>query len=203
MSNIKKRKELNIVKKVHHFIHANADEMSSLFKDASLMNAKIQKAMNKVSKACNIWASTDHPAITKKLSLRHMNEDFSSEIQADFLTARINDVNHEILNIFQAAIAYGERVLVPSIDAEKMMKKFENYGCVGTVNQGHSALTQSFLNPSLNSFSPTITLTSTHDPLHHHIITALSRDIVGCSNLCSVKSQTPYKQALFTCFTHD
>lgn len=81
ISNIKILKELTVVKKVHQITHADADEMASLFEDAGMMNVKIQKAMNKISKACNICSSTVRPVIRKELSLQHVNDDFNSEIE--------------------------------------------------------------------------------------------------------------------------
>lgn len=57
MVNIKKRPELNIVKKVPRFNHNDNTEMEELFNEAGMMTNKIRDAMEKITKACNVCAS--------------------------------------------------------------------------------------------------------------------------------------------------
>lgn len=125
MANIKKRPELNIVKKVHRFTHGNATEMSRLFEEAGMLTPRIKKAIDKVTKACTPCARSGRPKNSRKLSLKHVNKDFNIEVQADFMTVKHQGVNYELLNVSDCNTAFGERSIVTSRGASQMMQKFE------------------------------------------------------------------------------
>lgn len=99
MANIKKRPELNIVKKVHLFTHGNRDELSQLFTEAGMMTPKIDKAIRKVTLSCNPCATSGRPANTRKISLGHVNQKFNIEIQTDLLTIKTDNRKYELINI--------------------------------------------------------------------------------------------------------
>lgn len=44
MENMKKRREINLVKKIHRSTHAPAEEMKALFNDARIATAKLDAA---------------------------------------------------------------------------------------------------------------------------------------------------------------
>ena len=74
------RQELNMVKKVRRFTHASPKEMKRLFEDAKLITGGIIQACDKVTQACDIFASTGRPTDMKKVSLLHANEAFNQEV---------------------------------------------------------------------------------------------------------------------------
>lgn len=125
MANIRKRPELSLVKKVHRFTHANSTELSSLFKEAGMLTPKIEKAIDKVTASCNACASSGRPANTRKISLKNVNKDFNTEVQADFLTVKFGTNKYELLNVVDCSTAYAERSIVNSRSAQSMMSKFE------------------------------------------------------------------------------
>lgn len=125
MANIKKRPELNIVKKVHRFMHGNSSELSRLFEEAGMLTPRIKRAISKVTESCTPCAKSGRPKNTKKLSLKHVNREFNDEVQADFMTIKHNDDKYEVLNISDCSTAFGERCIVKSRSAEVMMGKFE------------------------------------------------------------------------------
>lgn len=127
MANVKKRPELNLVKKVHRFTHGNRHELSTLFEDAGMMTDKVKKAIDKVTSSCIPCTKSGRPANSTKISLKHVNKDFNAEVQADFLTVKCSRGKYEILNIIDTSTGYGERSVVKSRSAEVMKSKFEEY----------------------------------------------------------------------------
>lgn len=75
ISSIKKYNELTIVKMIHRFTRAKPSEMTSFFENVGLMNVKIRKVIDMVSRACSVCASNKNPGITKRIFLRRVNED--------------------------------------------------------------------------------------------------------------------------------
>lgn len=47
MANIKKRPELNLVKKIHRFTHGNKDELTKLLTEAGMKTERMEKAIKK------------------------------------------------------------------------------------------------------------------------------------------------------------
>lgn len=54
VTNIRKRPEINLVKRVHRYTHGNSKELIDLFTEAGMMTKKIRKAIDKVVSSCNI-----------------------------------------------------------------------------------------------------------------------------------------------------
>lgn len=125
MSNIVKRKELNLAKRIHRFGHSSVSDMMDIMTDANLDTEKLRHACQKVYDACDICAASGRPKIKKKISLSHVNEGFNQEVQADFLYAVIGDKNYEILNIIDVGTKYGERSLAESRSCKEMKRLFE------------------------------------------------------------------------------
>lgn len=125
MANIVKRPEINIVKKVHRFTHCNDKELQKLFEKAGMLTPKIKNAIKKVTTACNPCAWSGRPSKTRKISLKHVNEEFNVEVQADFMTAKFGQQNYEILNVIDTGTAYCECIVVESRNTKTMIAKFE------------------------------------------------------------------------------
>lgn len=100
--------------------------MASLLEKASIMNLKIQKAIDRLLGAWNISASTDKLAISKEMSVRQVNKDFNNMIQTYFLMSQICDFNHEIRDIVDTGPAYSRRALFLATGA----KKAKNHGYI-------------------------------------------------------------------------
>lgn len=125
MQGIVRNKDLNIVKKVHRFTHASAQEMKSIFTDSVMLTPNISKACDKVHDSCDICASSGRPKIKKRVSLSHINEQFTQEVQADFTVAYAGSEKLNILNIVDLGTNYGERIIAPDRKAATMMTLFE------------------------------------------------------------------------------
>lgn len=124
MANIKKRPELNIVKKSTPFNHGNSNELSRLFEEAGMLTPRIERARTKVTEACVSCAKSGRPKNSRKLSLKHVNTEFNNEVQADFMTVNHNGSKYEILNISDCSTAFVERSILKSRSAKVMMEKF-------------------------------------------------------------------------------
>lgn len=63
MANIVARNDLNLVKKLHRYSHANAQEMELLLKDAGIFFAPVRESMQKccslMRRMRRFWSSTD------------------------------------------------------------------------------------------------------------------------------------------------
>lgn len=99
--------------------------MKKLMKDAGMSDQKLYTVEDKVYQSCNICTSTGRPAITKNISLTHVNDEFSQEVQADFVSVRICNTIHEVLNVMDLGTSYGERRITSSINAHIMKDRLE------------------------------------------------------------------------------
>lgn len=126
ISNTNKRPEINLVKKVHRFAHGNKKEISHLFTEASMMTYKLEKNIDKVTSSCIPFASSGRPTKTKKHSLKHVNKEFNTGVQADLLTVKTQEGKYEVLNIVDTSTVFGERSVVQARCANVMMSNFED-----------------------------------------------------------------------------
>lgn len=127
MTNVRKRPELNLVKKDHRFTHGHKKELVQLFTEEEMMPEKLKQPVEKVKNACIPCAVSGRPANTNKLSLKHVNKRFNVEVQADFLTVKCDEGKYEVLNIVYTSTGYGERAVVESMSSEVMMSKLQEY----------------------------------------------------------------------------
>lgn len=88
----------------------------------------MKEASDKVYQACDICASSDRTHHSKKISLSHINEEFTEEIQADKTVVHINGNKHFVVNVVDIGTRYSERMIEESCNAEKMMELIENEG---------------------------------------------------------------------------
>lgn len=130
-ASIGNRKGLNMVKKIHRFTHATADEMIDILKDAGRLTPDVKLNCERVYASCGICAKTGRPFIRRKVSLTHVNEAFNEELQADYVVVYIGGDKYdggekfEVLNIIDVGTGYGERSIAPSRNAESMKKSLE------------------------------------------------------------------------------
>lgn len=121
-----KRNNVNFVKKVHRYIHVNANEMGQLLSDAGVLTEDPKNACDKIYDAHTICLSSGKPKHKKKISLYHINESFNEEVKADFTIAYVIGNKRTILNIIEVGTNYGKRCIVESRSARSMMKNFKN-----------------------------------------------------------------------------
>lgn len=99
MSNVSKRPEIKIFKKLHRYKHENKKELTTLFKEAGMFSSKIEKSIEKVTAACIPCALSGRPTNSKKLSLKHINKKFNIKVQAYVLTLKAGHKKYEALNV--------------------------------------------------------------------------------------------------------
>lgn len=78
MIGVKKRREMESVKKLGRLTDARSDEMKMLFEDASMFSAKIEEGCEKLFQAYDILASNGRQSLSK------INEVFNEELKIDF-----------------------------------------------------------------------------------------------------------------------
>lgn len=125
MSNVVKRPDLNLVKKVHRYTHMTAEEMREFFREAGILTDGLSEAADRVHAACDICTRTGIAVERRKISLTHVNEAFNEEVQADFVTVYIRGEKYEVFNVVDTGTAYGERAIAPSRTAECMQNLFQ------------------------------------------------------------------------------
>lgn len=132
LSNIVKRPELNLAKKLSWHTHARAAEMKLLFRDAGIENLKFNKAIDKVCDACNVCVSGSRSHFKQRFSINYMNDGFNSEIQIDFLTVRALGNNFKVLNIVNLDLHLMIDVSLRLEMQELLLKSLRNVGCADT-----------------------------------------------------------------------
>lgn len=77
--------------------------------------------------SCQTCAGSGRRADRSHISLRHVNDAFNLEVQADFLVASIRDPKYYVLNVICCATNFGIRMIVPNRTADTMRKMMERY----------------------------------------------------------------------------
>lgn len=104
MDNISSRHELNLSKRVHTFKHASVKHMKEIIGSAGVDADRVSTPCDTFYAACTICAATGRPANMKRVPITHVNEDFSEQIEVDFVYARIHEEQYEVLHIVDLGI---------------------------------------------------------------------------------------------------
>lgn len=179
MWNIVKGPEIYLVKKIHRFTHAPAEEMKALFKDAGMATAKLDAACDKNFGACEIYVSSEEPKQRKKISLTHVNNAFNEDLTADFVIVHIRGEKCEVHKIVDAGTRYGERAIAASRNSTCMQLMLETEFSTTMGPQGRSALTPSSAGQYSRNSSTHTTSSSASDRRGHCGRTSLSSGTTG------------------------
>lgn len=113
-------------KRIHHLTHANPEQIKNVCDQAGILNPALDQAIQKVSEACDICASTGRPATSNKISLTHVNEAFNMEVQADFAFEVVRGVKRTIFIITDTGTTFSEGTITALKDISTTCKMLEN-----------------------------------------------------------------------------
>lgn len=176
LRNMNKNKQLNLIKKINRFMHALSEEMKLLLKYAGIFTSALGSTYERVHGSCTIYTSMGRPRHKRQVSLTHVNQSFSLEVQVDLTKCNIEGEKFEIFNIVDMGTAYSEISIVPSWK--------EQCGSVAMVHQNASVQIQSSQRLSSNASFRAKTLRFSLDRHSHRVrMLKLSKTMV-CPNQC-------------------
>lgn len=112
---------ITLAKRIHNMTHIPRDEAIRICKDAGWNNPELEEAIRLVSDNCPSCALTGPPTPTKKISLKHVNENFNNEIQIDFTYFDIRGQTCPALHVADTGTGYSEVKLVNTRRADEMI----------------------------------------------------------------------------------
>lgn len=112
LEKLSRRSPIIFSRKIHRFTHAPTADVKAICKQAGILTDELEKAIDKVDKACEVCVRNGRPIPSKKISLTHINEAFNQEIQIDFTWCEIRGKKCIILVITDAGTGYTEARIV-------------------------------------------------------------------------------------------
>lgn len=116
---------MTLAKRMHNLTHDHPQQLIRLCKDAGWLNPELEKAIITVTENCASCAMTGPPSPSKKISISHVNEQFNSEIQADFTYFRIRGEIYPALHVVDVGTGFSEVRLVETRRADNLLSELD------------------------------------------------------------------------------
>ena len=116
-----------LVKKLHRYSHDNANDMRRLLKLSNQYNPQIEAAIKKVVGECKTCVRSGTPLPSRKVSIKHVNEDFNQTVNVDFFYFKhgIPDVTYVFLHARCTGTGYSEVEVVDRRDMSAAAVAFD------------------------------------------------------------------------------
>lgn len=127
LTTTKKNEDLMFGKKIHRFSHCSIKDMKILLQDCNKWNPHMERVCKRVISRCQACAGSGRRADRSHISLRHVNDAFNYEVQADFVVVNIRNQKYYAINVICCATSFGIRMIVTNRSADTMRQILERY----------------------------------------------------------------------------
>lgn len=126
ISNNAQRAPIVFAKRIHSFTQTHPMEIIRICKDAGILNLTLEAAIGKIDAVCEVCARNGRPKPSKKVSMKHINEEFIEEVQICFTFHDIQQEKQILLVMTDKGTGYTECTIVSGRSTKTITESVES-----------------------------------------------------------------------------